>query len=132
MLRTSRLGRALTTGIDRDVRQHLDRAHLHECRGSNNLLTGSLERSSLACLNQCVRHNATKAEVADLIERFLADRLAYPQEWNDFVECRQSDPDVEMYRKKCHNLDPLVNHPDPIDQNAIIKLRLIAKELRDE
>jgi hypothetical protein len=50
-------------------------------------------------LNHCVRRNATKAEVADLIDRLLQNRLAYPQEWNDFVECRQKDPDVEVYRR---------------------------------
>lgn len=74
--------------------------------------------------------NATKTEAADLIERFLKNRLSYPQEWNDFVECRQKDPDVEVYRKKCYNLDPLVNCPDPVDQDAIAELRLMAQELR--
>jgi hypothetical protein len=89
-----------------------------------------LERVSRACLNHCVRRNATKIEVAELIERFLGNRLAYPQEWNDFVECRQKDPDVEVYRKKCDKLDPLVNRPDPVDQDALTELRLMAEELR--
>jgi hypothetical protein len=77
-----------------------------------------------------VLRNATKTEVADLIERFLNNRLSYPQEWNDFVECRQKDSDVEVYRKKCYDLDPLVNCPDPADQDAITELRLMAEELR--
>jgi hypothetical protein len=81
-------------------------------------------------LNYCVSRNATKTEVADLIERFLENRLAYPQEWNDFCECRQKDPAVEAYRKKCDNLDPLVNRPEPVDQDAIAELRLMAEELR--
>jgi hypothetical protein len=77
-----------------------------------------------------VRRNATRIEVADLIERFLGSLLAYPQEWNDFVECRQEDPDIEFYRKKCDKLDPLVNRPDPVDQGALTELRLMAEELR--
>jgi hypothetical protein len=76
-----------------------------------------------------VHRNATKAEVADLIDRFLENRLAYPQEWNDFVERSQKDPDVEVYRKKCDELDPLVNCPDPVDHDALTELRLMAKEL---
>lgn len=64
-----------------------------------------------------------------MIDRFLENRLAYPQEWNDFVERSQKDPDVEVYRKKCYELDPLVNCPDPVDQDALTELRLLAKEL---
>lgn len=77
-----------------------------------------------------MHRNATKAEVADLIDRFLENRLAYPQEWNDFVECSQKDPDVEVYRKNCAEFDPLVNCPDPVDQDALTELRLMAQELR--
>ena len=72
----------------------------------------------------------TRVEVADLIQRFLENRPAYPQEWNDFVECSQRDPTVESYRKRCYNLDTLVNHPEPIDENAIAELRGILQELR--
>ncbi len=72
----------------------------------------------------------TKAEIADLIERFLGDRLAYPQEWNDFVECPQSDEAVEVYRKRCYELDPLVNRPAPIDEVAVAELRGIVDKLR--
>ena len=89
-----------------------------------------LERCSCACFNRGVQRNATKTEVADLIDRFLDNRLAYPQEWNDFVECSQKDPDLELYRKKCDKLDPLVNRPDPVDQDALRELRLMAQELR--
>ena len=34
----------------------------------------------------------TRADVADLIERFLQNRLVYPEEWNDFVERSERDP----------------------------------------
>lgn len=54
-----------------------------------------------------LRRGRTKGAVADLIERFLQNRLAYPQEWNDFVECSDPDPAVNAYRKRCYNLDPL-------------------------
>lgn len=77
-----------------------------------------------------MHRNATKAEVADLIDRFLENQLAYPQEWNDFVERTQRDPDVETYRKECYELDPLVNRPDAVDQGALTELRTMARELR--
>jgi len=48
----------------------------------------------------------TRSEVADLIVRFIENRSSYPQEWNDFVECRHSDPAVEHVRKRCHDLIP--------------------------
>jgi hypothetical protein len=72
----------------------------------------------------------TQSEVAELIERFLENRLAYPQEWNDFVEHRERDPVVEAYRKRCYDLDPLVNRPDPVDEDALAQLRSILQELR--
>jgi len=77
-----------------------------------------------------MRRKKTRADVADLIERFLQNRLAYPQEWNDFVECSQSDPAIEAYRRRCYDLDPLVNRPDPVDEDAIANLRGILHELR--
>ena len=77
-----------------------------------------------------VRRGRTKGEVADLIERFLQKRLAYPQEWNDFVECSDPDPAVNAYRKRCYNLDPLVNCPAPVDEDAVVELRAILDELR--
>jgi hypothetical protein len=80
--------------------------------------------------NHDVHRNATRADVADLIDRFLENRLSYPQEWNDFVECSQKDKDVEVYRQKCDKLDPLVNRPDPVDQDAVTELRLLAHQLR--
>ncbi|MGC2637549.1 MAG: hypothetical protein WA294_10255 [Acidobacteriaceae bacterium] len=88
-----------------------------------------VERYFPACFNRCVRRNATKAEVAGLIDRFLENRLAYPQEWNDFVACSQKDPDVELYRKRCDKLDPVVNRPDPVDRDALGELRLMVQEL---
>jgi hypothetical protein len=77
-----------------------------------------------------VRRGHTKEEVADLIERFLQNRLAYPQEWNDFVERSDPDPEVNAYRKRCDNLDPLVNCPAPVDEEAVVELRAIVDELR--
>lgn len=77
-----------------------------------------------------MRRKKTRADVADLIERFLHDRLAYPQEWNDFVECSQPDPAMDVYRRRCYDLDPLVNRPDPVDKGAIAELRGILDELR--
>jgi len=69
-------------------------------------------------------------EVADLIDRFLRGQSAYPQEWNDFAETRQSDPEIEEYRKRCDELDPLVNRPGVQDPKAIEELNRIVEKLR--
>ena len=77
-----------------------------------------------------MRRRRTKAEAAELIERFLENRLTHQQEWNDFVECREPDAVVDSYRKRCYDLDPLVNRPDPVDEDAVAQLRGILFELR--
>ena len=53
----------------------------------------------------------------------------YMKEWNDFVECSQTDARIEVYRKRCYELDPVVNCPDPQDQEALQELRKMAKGL---
>jgi hypothetical protein len=73
---------------------------------------------------------ATKRQVADLIDRFLERRLKYPQEWNDFVECSQRDPEVEVYRKRCYALDPYINCPLPVDEDEVASLKAMVLELR--
>jgi hypothetical protein len=72
----------------------------------------------------------TAGEIADLIERFLSGTSLYPQEWNDFVEHCQPDRNLETYRERCDELDPLVNCPDPQDAKALAELRRIVAELR--
>jgi len=72
----------------------------------------------------------TRSEVADLIVRFIENRSSYPQEWNDFVECRHSDPAVEHVRKRCHDLDPLVNCPGPQNKDALEETRTLAERLK--
>jgi hypothetical protein len=77
-----------------------------------------------------MRKRKTAADVADLIDRFLNDAGARPQEWNDFVECTEPDPRLEVYRKRCELLGPLVNSPAPLDPDAIAELKGMVKELR--
>jgi hypothetical protein len=72
----------------------------------------------------------TATELAELIERFLNGTSSYPQEWNDFVECKHPDRKLDLYRKRCDELDPLVNCPDPQDAKALAELRNIVEELR--
>ena len=81
-------------------------------------------------MNCRMRRSRTKTEVADLIERFLENRSSYPQEWNDFVECSDADPAIDAYRRKCYDLDPLVNRPDPVDEDAVHELFGVIEELR--
>lgn len=70
------------------------------------------------------------AEIADTVERFLNGRSLYPQEWNDFVECEHPNAHLDSYRKRCHELNSLVNCPDPQDPKALADLRGIVVELR--
>ena len=72
----------------------------------------------------------TAAEIAQIIDRFLNGRSLYPQEWNDFIDCKHPDRKQDSFRKRCDELDPLVNGPEPQDANALAELRNIADVLR--
>ena len=76
------------------------------------------------------KKNMTTGEAAQIIERFLENRSLYPQEWNDFVETPQNDIKLDIYRKRCHQLDPLVNRPGEMDPTAVAELRSMIDELR--
>jgi len=69
--------------------------------------------------------------MADLIERFLEGRLAYPREWNDFVDCSQQSSEMDGYRSTCYELDPFVNCPDPQDKESLDELRRLVDTLRN-
>lgn len=69
-------------------------------------------------------------EVADIIERFLQGESLYPQEWNDFVEASQRDKKIDAYRRRCYQLDPLVNRPGEMDPKAVAELKTMIDELR--
>jgi hypothetical protein len=69
-------------------------------------------------------------DAAELIERFLEKKSRYPQEWNDFVDTPQSDKKIDSFRKRCYELDPLVNRPGDPDPKAILELKSIIEELR--
>ena len=68
-------------------------------------------------------------EITELIERFLLKRSLYPQEWNDFIDTSQRDGIVDFYRRRCYELDPLVNRPGPPEAEAISELRSMIREL---
>jgi hypothetical protein len=71
----------------------------------------------------------TPEEAAAVIERFLGE-TADSIEWCDFAETRQRNPRVELYRKRCDALSPLVNRPGEMDEAAVAELRSIIEELR--
>jgi hypothetical protein len=77
------------------------------------------------------RKALTAQEMASLIERFLENRSLYPQEWNDFVECSQPDKEMDRFRKHCDELDPLVNCPGTPDEDSVLELRAMIRELRN-
>jgi hypothetical protein len=70
-------------------------------------------------------------EVADLIECFLEGKSLHPAEWNEFVDVSQHDKKVDVYRKRCDELDPLVNRPGDMDPTAVAELRSMVNELRE-
>jgi hypothetical protein len=67
--------------------------------------------------------------MSQLIERFLGGSSLYPQEWNDFVESPQHDQKMDVYRKRCNELDPLVNRPGDQDAEAVLELRSMIRTL---
>lgn len=79
---------------------------------------------------RCSTKRLTKPEVAQIIEGFLAGANSYPQQWNDFVEVRQTDEAIESFRRRCYELDPLVNRPGDQDSTALVELRSMVEELR--
>jgi hypothetical protein len=78
------------------------------------------------------RKNLTVHDVGRIIERFLGNSLRYSQEWNDFVDIKQRKPESERLRRRCYDLDPLVNRPGDIDESALAELRSIAASARKE
>jgi hypothetical protein len=76
------------------------------------------------------RKSKNATEIADVVERFLSGASLYPQEWNDFIESRHPDAHLDSYRKRCYELDPLVNCPNPQDNKALADLRRMVDELR--
>jgi hypothetical protein len=71
----------------------------------------------------------TPEEAALVIERFI-DGPSDSIEWCDFAETRQQNSRVELYRKRCDKLSPLVNRPGDMNQDAVAELRSIIKQLR--
>jgi hypothetical protein len=71
----------------------------------------------------------TAVEMAGIIERYLDGNSLYPQEWNDFVDSTERNASLEIYRKRCYELDPLITF-DPQDPEALAELRSMVAELR--
>jgi hypothetical protein len=76
------------------------------------------------------KRDMSPEEAAQVIERFLAETELYPFEWTDFAETRQQDSRVELYRKRCDKLSPLVNRPGAMDEAAVGELRSMIEKLR--
>jgi hypothetical protein len=76
------------------------------------------------------KRDMSPEKAAQVIERFLAETELYPFEWTDLAETKQQDPRVELYRKRCDKLSPLVNSPGKMDESAVLELRSIIQELR--
>ena len=72
----------------------------------------------------------TPLEIAELIQRFLDEKSHYPEEWVEFAETPQHDKQLDVYRKRCDRLDPLVNRPGEMDPQAVAELRSMVDELR--
>jgi hypothetical protein len=77
-----------------------------------------------------MRRTLRASEAADVIERFLDGKELYPQEWNDFIEGMKVEQQAEPFRKRCYELDPLINRPGGPDPKALEELRNLLLELR--
>lgn len=71
----------------------------------------------------------TYKDVVSLIDRSLADDQSYPLEWDDFVSWEHENPNIEHYRIKIAELEPLLV-PGP-EKNMKLGLEKL-KEIRDE
>jgi hypothetical protein len=78
------------------------------------------------------RRDLSREQIADLIERFLNNQLAHPQEWNDFIDCSQKSVQMDRYRKVCYEFDPLVNSHEPQDLVALERLQNLVIELQNQ
>jgi hypothetical protein len=76
------------------------------------------------------RKSTNATEIAGIVARFPSGTTLYPQEWNDFIECRHPDAHLDSYRQRCYELDPLVNSPGAQDTKALAELRGMVGELR--
>jgi len=74
--------------------------------------------------------NMTPLEMADVVERFLDEKSLYPEEWVEFAETPQHDKIIDVNRKRCDQLDPLVNRPGDMDPTAVAELREMIDVLR--
>jgi len=80
----------------------------------------------------------TAAEIADLIDRFLSDKLMSRGEWYDFVDRSQGDPKLDVFRNRCAFFsDQLAKNERSLDlsrndrwEDAKQELRAIADHLR--
>lgn len=72
----------------------------------------------------------TGSEIAAIIDRFVSDECTYPQEWNDFVDTRIDDAELDRVRRRCEELDPIVNCPGGQDRDAMNELQAIASKLK--
>jgi hypothetical protein len=90
----------------------------------------TVSKSDLGGGDAMWKNEMSTQEVAAVIERFLEQKSLYPQEWNDFVETPQHDKRIEEYRKRCYELDSLVNRPGNSDPTAVTELRSIIETLK--
>ncbi|MGO8795815.1 MAG: hypothetical protein ACLQLC_13410 [Candidatus Sulfotelmatobacter sp.] len=81
----------------------------------------------------------TAAEIADLIDGFLANRPARNREWYDFLDRSNKDPRLDIFRKQCKRMnDQFQSDKKSLDldrrdrwQDATNELKKIAAQLRD-
>jgi hypothetical protein len=85
------------------------------------------------------RRNCTANEIADIIDRFLSNKMTNPFEWDDFIESGVKDPKLNEIRKQCEKIN-VEFYPDrnlskevklQHERAAEERLRSIATQLRN-
>ena len=55
-------------------------------------------------------------ELVDLTDRFLADEVAYPLEWDDFIAWKHANPTVEEFRRRVSDLEGMLCSANKADR----------------
>ena len=73
-----------------------------------------------------------KDEIADLINRFIADDVV-PYEWDDFISTKMNDTYFESIRERCAGIQykyPGKTAKEYCNASGVIELRKIFNELK--
>lgn len=67
------------------------------------------------------------------MERFVNNESLYPQEWNDFIDCGQENPETEAIRRRCDEvIQPLLEEQGEVAEKAIAEVHAMIRWMRNQ